>query len=77
MQSVTLEEIHRDPALLDRALGQREPLEIIDNGKVAGTLVPAGAAVVRFSERGFPISEGLGPFGAAEVARVQAEADLS
>jgi hypothetical protein len=71
MQSVTLQEIHRDPALLDRALEQSEPLEILDNGKVAGTLVPAVAAVVRLSERGFPISEGLAPFGAADVAWIQ------
>jgi len=38
MHSVTLEDIHRDPAVLDRALEQSEPVEILDHGKVAGTL---------------------------------------
>jgi hypothetical protein len=75
MQSVSLEDIHRDPAVLDRALEQRELVEILDHGKVAGTLVPALARAARFSERGFPISKGLAPFGAADVARIEDEAD--
>ena len=75
MHSVTLEDIHRDPAVLDRALEQREPVEILDHGKVAGTLVPAVAGVARFSERGFPISKGLAPFGLADVAHIEGEAD--
>lgn len=76
MHSVTLEEIHRDPAVLDRALEQSEPVEILDHGKVAGTLVPAVARLTRFSERGFPISRGLAAFGMAEVERIEGEADL-
>ena len=75
MHCVTLEEIHRDPAVLDRALEQSEPVEILNCGKVAGTLVPAVSHLVRFSERGFPISKGLMPFGTAEVARIEGEAD--
>jgi hypothetical protein len=73
MHSLTLQDIHRDPAVLDRALEQREPVEILDDGKVAGTLVPAAAGALRFSERGFPISRGLLPFGAADVAAVDAD----
>jgi len=75
MHSVTLEDIHRDPAVLDRVLEQREPVEILNNGKLAGTLVPALADATRFSERGFPISRGLTHFGSADVARMEAEAD--
>jgi hypothetical protein len=75
MHSVTLEEIHRDPAIVDRALGQHEPIEILDHGKVAGTLVPAVAWPARMSERGFPISKGIIPFGSADVARIEGEAD--
>jgi len=75
MQSVTLEEIHRDPAVLDRALRQQAPVEILDGGKVAGTLVPAVTGFARFSERGFPISKGLAAFGSEDVARIESEAD--
>ena len=75
MHSVSLEDIHRDPAVLDRALEQREPVEILDRGKVAGTLVPALAREAHLSERGFPISKGLAPFGTADVARIEGEAD--
>jgi len=75
MHSVTLEEIHRDPGVVDRALGQHEPIEILDRGKVAGTLVPAAAGPVRSTERGFPISKGLAPFGSGDVARIEGEAD--
>jgi hypothetical protein len=76
MNSVTLEDIHRDPGVLDRALEQREPVEILNHGKVAGTLVPARSDDLRFSERGFPISKGLTHFGSADVARMEGEADL-
>jgi hypothetical protein len=76
MHSVSLEEIHRDPAVLDRALEQIGPIQILDHGKVAGTLAPAAARVTRFSQRGFPISRGMAPFGIAEVERIEEEADL-
>jgi hypothetical protein len=36
----TIEEIHRDPAILDRAIAKGEPLEIIAAGAVAATVVP-------------------------------------
>ncbi len=75
MRSVTLEEIHRDPAVLDRALEQSEPVKILDHGRVAGTLVPSMTRPGRFSQRGFPISKGMAPFGMAEVAGVDAEAE--
>ena len=76
MHSVTLDQIHRDPAVVDRALGQSEPVEILDGGKIAGTLIPAAVGVTRFSKRGFPIAKGVAPFGSADVVRDDAEADL-
>ena len=36
----TLEEIHRDPGILDRAIAQRESLDIVADGEVTATLVP-------------------------------------
>lgn len=38
--TTTLEEIHRDPEILDRAIAHRETLEIVADGEVAATLVP-------------------------------------
>jgi hypothetical protein len=38
--TTTLEEIHRDPAILDRAISSREPLDILDGGEIAATLLP-------------------------------------
>lgn len=38
--TATLEEIHRNPAILDRAIAQGESLEIISAGIVAATVVP-------------------------------------
>lgn len=76
MHAITLEEIHRDPAVLDRALEQREPVEILDGGKIAGTVAPAAAGgVARRSRRGFPISKGLTAFASGEVARIERETD--
>lgn len=75
MHAVTLEEIHRDPAILDRALKARETVEIRDHGKLAGTLVPAADEGFRRSGRGFPISKGRASFGAADVARLEREVD--
>jgi len=36
----TLEEIHRDPAILDRAISRWEPLDILADGEVTATLLP-------------------------------------
>ena len=38
--TATLDDIHRDPAILDQAIARGEPLEIVNNGAVAATLVP-------------------------------------
>ena len=38
--TTTLEEIHRDPAILDRAISRQEPLNILADGEVAATLLP-------------------------------------
>lgn len=38
--TTTLEEIHRDPAILDRAISRREPLDILADGELAATLLP-------------------------------------
>jgi len=38
--TATLDEIHRDPAILDRAIARREPLDIVTAGVVAATMVP-------------------------------------
>lgn len=38
--TATLEEIHRDPGILDRAIARREPLEILNGGEVTATFVP-------------------------------------
>jgi hypothetical protein len=38
--TTTLAENHRDPGILDRAIAQRERLEILDGGEVTATLVP-------------------------------------
>jgi hypothetical protein len=38
--TTTLEEIHRDPAILDRAISQRETLDILADGEITATLLP-------------------------------------
>jgi hypothetical protein len=38
--TTTLEELHRDPATLDRAISRREELDILSGGEVAATLLP-------------------------------------
>ena len=38
--TASLEEIHRDPTILDRAIEQRSPLEITAGGAVKATLLP-------------------------------------
>ncbi|MEI9897509.1 MAG: hypothetical protein WDN28_27545 [Chthoniobacter sp.] len=41
--TTTLEDIHRDPAILDRAISRRERLDILAAGEVAATLCRAAA----------------------------------
>jgi hypothetical protein len=36
-----LREIHNDPQILDRAIAARENLEIVSQGSIAATLIPA------------------------------------
>jgi hypothetical protein len=38
--TVTLAQIHEDPAILDRAIANQETLEILSCGEVAATLMP-------------------------------------
>ena len=38
--TATLDDIHRDPAILDQAIARGESLEIFQNGAVMATLVP-------------------------------------
>lgn len=44
--TTTLEAIHRDPEILDRAIERREQLEIMSKGVVTATLVPHVASSV-------------------------------
>lgn len=43
--TATLDEIHRDPAILDRAIARGESLDIVAAGEVAATLTPKAAPV--------------------------------
>ena len=38
--TATLDDIHRDPAILDQTIAHGEPLEIFIDGAVTATLVP-------------------------------------
>ncbi len=49
--TATLEEIHRDPAILDRAISRREPLDILAGGQVTATLMPRAALSVADARR--------------------------
>lgn len=49
--TTTLEEIHRDPAILDRAISRRERLDIVAAGEVTATLVPKAAFAVEEARR--------------------------
>ena len=41
--TATLEEIHHDPAILDRAIARAEPLDILEAGQVTAKLLPQAA----------------------------------
>ena len=49
MQTTTLDAIHRDPAILDRAIARHEPLEIFQAGRLAARMVPEAVADIRES----------------------------
>jgi hypothetical protein len=49
--TATLQEIHRDPAILDRAISRRERLDILTDGELAATLMPAMALSVEEARR--------------------------
>jgi hypothetical protein len=49
--TTTLEDIHRDPAILDRAISRQERLDILAQGKVAATLWPRIAPSVDEARR--------------------------
>ena len=40
IMTATLQEIHLDPLILDRAIARAEPLDILDAGHVTATLLP-------------------------------------
>jgi hypothetical protein len=46
-----LEEIHCDPAILDRAISRREPLDILADGEITATLLPKMAFSVEEARR--------------------------
>ena len=49
--TTTLEEIHRDPSILDRAISRREPLDIVAGGEVTATLLPKTTSSVEDARR--------------------------
>lgn len=49
--TTTLEDIHRDPAILDRAISRRERLDILAAGEVAATLWPSGGLSIDAARR--------------------------
>ena len=49
--TATLEEIHRDPAILDRAISRQERLDILVGGEVTATLLPKVALAVEDARR--------------------------
>ncbi|MEP6672694.1 MAG: hypothetical protein ABJF10_26255 [Chthoniobacter sp.] len=49
--TTTLEDIHRDPAILDRAISSREPLDIVSGGEVTATLWPRVASSIEEARR--------------------------
>ena len=53
--TATLEEIHRDPAILDRAISRRESLDIVAGGEVTATLLPKVALSVEDARRAMQI----------------------
>ena len=66
--TATLEEIHHDPAILDRAIARAELLDILEAGQVTAKLVPQAVGGVvearrkmreRFSQSNWSFSVGV------------------
>jgi hypothetical protein len=49
--TTTLADIHRDPAILDRAIERRERLDILAGGEVAATLLPKERLAIEEARR--------------------------
>jgi hypothetical protein len=49
--TVTLAQIHEDPAILDRAIASQETLEILSCGEVAARLVPRRVSALEQARR--------------------------
>lgn len=49
--TATLEDIHRDPVILDRAISRREPLDILADGEVTATLLRKASLSVADARR--------------------------
>ena len=58
--TATLEQIHEDPAILDRAIFQRERIDVISGGVVAATFTPVQPSAQRHSVLDIPTRD-LGP----------------
>ena len=49
--TATLEQIHRDPAILDRAILHREQLDIFAEGEMKATLLPKEVPSIEAARR--------------------------
>lgn len=49
--TATIQEIHEDPGILDRAIESRERLEIISDGRLTATVVPNSEVSIDETER--------------------------
>ena len=59
--TATLEQIHDDPEILDRAIERNEPLDIVSDGVVPATVlpkVPTSIEEVRFAAQDWTFSVG-------------------
>ena len=52
--TATLEQIHRDPEIIDRAISRSERLDIVSNGVITGTFTPAKPPTQRHSVLDIP-----------------------
>ena len=52
--TATLEQIHRDPEIIDRAISRSERLDIISNGVITGTFTPIKPPAERHSVLDIP-----------------------
>lgn len=49
--TATLDQIHRDPAILDRAIESQQALDIVSHGRVAANLTPNAAGEIEEARR--------------------------